>query len=74
MIIYDDEKLADCLCEDCPTFFKPTHSFPKAEGVFCAKGKIFNIENKKGCMCHHCPVYSDNNLHGSYFCIYGPVD
>lgn len=72
MIIYDEDKLADCLCEDCPSYPKP--SFPKAEGVFCAQGSIITIINKKGCMCHHCPVYNDNKLHGEYFCLYGPVD
>jgi len=72
MINYDEEKLAICLCEDCPSYLKPV--FPKKDGVFCALGKSDEISYKKGCLCKMCPVYSDNGLKGSFFCIEGPAD
>lgn len=71
-VYFDDNKLADCLCEDCPTYPKAT--FPKGEGVFCAVGREGSIDAKKGCLCKHCPVYETNGISGGYFCIEGPAD
>ncbi len=71
-VIFDDDKLADCLCEDCQTYPKPT--FPKREGVFCAVGRHGDVRDKKGCLCRHCPVYDENVIFGEYFCIEGPAD
>ncbi len=72
MIKYDEEKLAICLCEDCPTHLKPV--FPKNDGVFCATGKSKESLTKKGCLCKKCPLYSDYGLRGSFFCIEGASD
>jgi len=72
MILYDDEKLGICICEDCPTYTKPV--FPKKEGVFCAVGRASETLGKKGCLCRQCPLYSEYGLHGSFFCIEGPSD
>lgn len=71
-VYFDDNKLADCLCEDCSTYPKPT--FPKCEGVFCAIGREGSIEYRKGCLCKHCSVYESSGLNGSYFCIDGPAE
>lgn len=72
MIKYDEEKLAICLCEDCPSHPKPV--FPKKDGVFCAVGRTKEIVDKKGCLCKMCPLYSEYSLMGSFFCIEGPAD
>lgn len=69
---YNEEKLAECLCEDCQTYLKPT--FPKSEGVFCAIGVEGRIMDRKGCLCKHCSVYSSEGIVGAYFCIDGPAD
>lgn len=71
-VYFDENKLADCLCEDCPTYPKAT--FPKAEGVFCAVGREGVIYDRKGCLCKHCSVYESCGISGSYFCIDGPAD
>lgn len=71
-VVFDEDKLAECLCEDCQTL--PKGSFPKGEGVFCAVGKKVGITERKGCICKHCSVYDSNAICGAYFCIDGPAD
>ncbi len=69
---FDENKLAECLCEDCQTY--PKSTFPKAEGVFCAVGREGTIVDRKGCLCKHCLIYEIHGICGAYFCIDGPAD
>lgn len=68
-VYFSEENLAQCLCEDCPTY--PKSTFPKAEGLFCSVGAKGDINDRKGCLCRHCPIYEENGLSHGYFCIDG---
>jgi len=65
-----EENKMKCICPGCP-------SYPylcEGELLFCATGKSGCAIDINGCICYSCPIYSDNNLIGLYFCDKERVD
>lgn len=62
------ENFSKCVCENCSLFYDCNKK--KEEKLFCARKRSdCEMDAKKMCICGICPVYSDNNLSGGYFCI-----
>ena len=62
------ENLSRCICADCSLYSDCNKD--KDEKVFCARKKsLCAMDSKKFCICGMCPVYTDNDLKGGYFCI-----
>lgn len=57
-----------CICESCTLYHDCNKE--KKEKLFCGRKKSeCEMDAKKMCICGMCPVYSENNLEGAYFCI-----
>jgi hypothetical protein len=63
------ENFGKCICVNCPLFTDCNRN--KGERLFCARTKSeCAMDNKKSCLCPAgCPVYSENDLVGAYYCI-----
>ena len=62
------ENFDKCVCTNCSLYIDCNKN--KAERIFCARTKSECVmDGKKMCICPACPVYSENNLSGAYFCI-----
>jgi hypothetical protein len=66
------ENLMKCICMKCPTHNKCMKD--KMEGLFCARGKTTCELEKNGCLCGECPVASENDLEGMYYCEKGAAE
>ncbi len=63
------ENFANCICVNCPT-----HNDCMKEGeqrLFCSRGKSSCELERAGCLCGECPVASENDLEGLYYCEQG---
>ncbi len=63
MVRDSEENRKKCICTGCP-------SYPQECGgvLFCATGKSSCDVEVKGCICGYCPVYTENDLSGLYYC------
>lgn len=69
MVKKTKENEMKCICPSCPSYndcMKHTN-----ERLFCANGKSKCKFEKKGCICMGCPITSENNLKGGYWCLTG---
>lgn len=60
------DNLQKCICGGCPTYDECMKG--GAEGLFCARQKSNCDFEKKGCTCGECPMTTENNLSGGYYC------
>ncbi len=62
----NQDNLIKCICKNCPT--RDECMKGKMEGFFCARDKSTCDLEKKGCICGECPLSSEYQLSGSYYC------
>ncbi len=62
------ENFGKCFCINCPLYTDCNKN--KAERIFCARTMAeCEMDGGKKCLCPTgCPVYSENELAGAYFC------
>ncbi|MFA6228467.1 MAG: DUF2769 domain-containing protein [Patescibacteria group bacterium] len=61
-----------CVCGQCPSYSDCLRD--RAEGLFCASGKATCEIKKSGCLCGGCPIATEYNLNGGYWCIEGVAE
>ncbi len=60
-----EENGAKCICGTCK-------SYPGNEPwLYCARGKSPQDINQVECICPSCPVWAENDLGGTYYCVSG---
>jgi len=65
------ENAALCLCPNCPT--RNECMTRKGEQMFCVRGNTKCDLVHKGCFCGGCPLESEYQFAGLYFCESGSV-
>ncbi len=71
-----EENIAICrkFCGPCPTFKPNGLNTVKPNMLFCSRGQsekpVEEIEDK-GCSCFGCPIFTDHELQGGWFCMHG---
>lgn len=64
----NQDNLLKCVCPACPLFTECNKG--KSEKLFCATTiSACQMDARKFCHCGACPVYSENDLGGGYFCL-----
>lgn len=64
----NQDNFSGCICLDCSLFTSCNQK--KNEKLFCARKKSdCEMDSQKMCICGMCPIYSENELSGGYFCI-----
>ena len=72
----NEENMKTCkrFCGPCPSFKPNELQTVKPHALFCARGAsekpIGEIEDK-GCSCFGCPVFTEHQLAGGWFCMHG---
>jgi Protein of unknown function (DUF2769) len=60
-----EENSAKCVCGRCK-------SYPGGEPwLYCARGKSPKEIDRVECICPECPVWTENDLSGTYYCVSG---
>jgi len=65
-VIDNQDNVAKCVCGNCPSYNDCMKE--KGETLFCARGRAVCEFDKNGCICMQCPVSSENELVGGYYC------
>jgi len=65
------ENSKKCLCPECPVYNDCIKN--KDELLFCSKGATDCKIEKWGCRCFKCPIQSDYQLVGLFYCEKGAV-
>ncbi|MDI6810600.1 MAG: DUF2769 domain-containing protein [archaeon] len=64
-----EENLKKCICMNCPSYNECMKT--GMQGLFCARGKTDCDLERLGCICNQCPISSDYQLFGGYYCAIG---
>ena len=66
------EDWAKCICMNCPTENECMKT--RMQGLFCARGETNCDLERQGCICGECPISSEYQLTGGYYCDVGAAE
>ncbi|MBN1325474.1 DUF2769 domain-containing protein [Candidatus Falkowbacteria bacterium] len=69
MVIDNEENSKLCTCPNCPSYDACMKG--DQETLYCGRAMSGCEVSPKGCICQSCPVYEENGLTDSYYCING---